>query len=46
MSLAVVFAIVRAYLLGKQKQATAPQWLGLALATVGLHYLIYLVYSY
>ncbi|MCK5628756.1 hypothetical protein KAI12_04745 [Candidatus Bathyarchaeota archaeon] len=46
MSLAVVFAVVGAYLLGKQKQATALKWLGLSLATVGLHFLLHLVYSY
>ena len=45
MSLAVLFGVLGAhYLLDKQK--TAIKWFGLALTMIGLHYLIYLVYSY
>jgi hypothetical protein len=45
MSLAVVFAIVGAFSLVKKKRS-AMRWLGLALAMVGLHYLVFVVYSY
>jgi hypothetical protein len=45
MSLAVVFAIFGVYYLLKGKKV-AFRWAGLALAMVGLHYLIYLIYSY
>jgi len=46
MSLAVVFAVVGASSLAKQKKGSALRWLGLALAMGGLHFLVYLVYSY
>jgi hypothetical protein len=45
MSLAVVFGVLGVYYLQKIKKI-AIRWAGLALAMVGLHYLIYLVYSY
>jgi hypothetical protein len=45
MSLAIVFAVVGAFSLVKKK-SSAMRWLGLSLAVVGLHYLIYVVYSY
>ena len=46
MSLALVFAIVGAFWLVKQDFGSAFKWGGLALAMVGLHYLVYVVYSY
>jgi hypothetical protein len=45
MSLAIVFAVVGAFSLVKKK-SSAVRWLGLTLAIVGLHYLVYVVYSY
>jgi hypothetical protein len=45
MSLAVVFGVLGFYYLLKGKKV-ASRWAGLALGMVGLHYLIYLVYSY
>lgn len=45
MSLAVVFAVVGAFSLAKHKSSVM-RWLGLALAMVGLHYVIYVVFSY
>ncbi len=45
MSLAVVFAVVCAFYLMREKLGYAFRWLGLSLFMVGLHYLIYVVYS-
>jgi hypothetical protein len=45
MTLAIVFAVVGAYYLVK-KRSFAIRWSGLALAILGLHYLVYVVYSY
>ncbi len=45
MSLAVAFAIFGAFGLLKQRQS-AKKWLGLSLLMVGLHYTIYVVFSY
>lgn len=45
MSLAWAFAVAGAYCLSKQNMRLARKWVGLALAMVGLHYVIYLVYS-
>jgi hypothetical protein len=45
MSLALVFAVVGAFSLVKKKRF-AMRWLGLALTMVGLHYLVFVVYSY
>lgn len=46
MSLAVFFSIVSAYLLAKERLESAMKWGGLALALVGLHFLIFVIYSY
>jgi hypothetical protein len=46
MSLVLILAIGSSYYFAKQKWHSAAKWLGLALAALGLHYLIYLVYSY
>ncbi len=46
MSLAVFFSIVSAYLLAKKRLESAMKWGGLALALVGLHFLIFVIYSY
>ena len=45
MSLAVVFGVLSVNYLLKEKK-NGFRWAGLALAMVGLHYLIYLLYSY
>jgi len=45
MSLAVVFGVLGVYYLLKGKKVGV-KWAGLALCMVGLHYLIYLIYSY
>jgi len=45
MSLALVFALIGAYSLVRNKDS-AVRWFGASLALVGLHYLIYLIYSY
>lgn len=45
MSLAIVFAVVGAFSLVR-KNSSAMRWLGLTLTMVGLHYLVYVVYSY
>lgn len=46
MPLAVIFAIVGAYKLSRQRGRSAIPWFGLALATVGLSYTVYVIYSY
>ena len=46
MPLAVVFAIVGAVKLSKQKEHAAMKWLGASLAVLGLNYVIYVIYSY
>jgi hypothetical protein len=46
MSFGVIFSVVGAFSLAKQKIGSAKRWLGLSLAMVGLHYVIYLFYSY
>ena len=46
MSLAVAFAVVGAYSVTKQSKIYWARWFGLALVMVGLHYVIYVVYSY
>jgi len=46
MSLALVFTIIGAFSLAKQDLASSFKWLGLAFAMVGLHFLVYVVYSY
>ena len=45
MSLAVVFAALSAFSLAKQKES-ARIWMGLSLTMVGLHYTIFVVFSY
>jgi len=46
MSLALFLAIGSSYYFAKQRRRSALKLLGLSLTAVGLHYLIYLVYSY
>jgi hypothetical protein len=46
MSLAVIFSVVSTIYFVKQKLRSAFTWLALALVMVGLHYAIYVVYSY
>ena len=46
MSLAVAFAVVGAYSVTKKSKIYWTRWVGLALVMVGLHYVIYVVYSY
>ncbi len=46
MSFGVIFSVVEAFSLAKQKIGSAKRWLGLSLAMVGLHYVLYMVYSY
>jgi hypothetical protein len=46
MSFAVIFAAMGARSRGKQIEAAARKWIGLSMVMVGLHYVIYLVYSY
>lgn len=46
MSLAVTFAIISIFRLVSKKLRSALRWLGLSLVMVGLHYVIYVVYSY
>jgi len=46
MPFAIVFAALAAYRTWQQREASAIEWLGAALAIVGLNYVIYLVYSY
>jgi hypothetical protein len=46
MSLALIFSIIGAFSLAKQDFALSFKWLGLAFTLIGLHYLVYVVYSY
>ncbi len=46
MTLALAFAIIGAFYIFKQNMRLSKQWFGLALITIGLHYIIYLAYSY
>ena len=46
MSVAVVFAAAGAYYFAKLKENPARRWLGAALLTVGLYYILYVVYSF
>jgi len=46
MSLALIFSIIGAFSLAKQDLGSSFKWLGLAFTMVGLHYLVYVVYSY
>lgn len=46
MSLALVFTVIGAFSLAKQDLASSFKWLGLAFVFVGLHFLVYVVYSY
>jgi hypothetical protein len=46
MSLAVIFAAIGARSHGNQIEAAARRWIGLTMVMIGLHYVIYLVYSY
>ncbi len=45
MSLGIVFAVAGAHLLAKN-QGEATKWFGLSLAMIGLHYIVYLLYSF
>jgi hypothetical protein len=46
MSLAVIFAVMGVRYNGKEIEVVARKWIGLSMVMVGLHYVIYLVYSY
>ena len=46
MSLALIFAIIGAFSLVKQNFRAAFKWLGITFVLVGLHYIIYVVYSF
>jgi hypothetical protein len=46
MSLAVIFAAMGARSHEKQTEVAIKRWIGLAMVMIGLHYLIYLIYSY
>jgi hypothetical protein len=46
MSLAVIFAIISMFGLVRKKLNSALKWAALSLVMVGLHYAIYVVYSY
>ena len=46
MSLALVFSFFSAFSLAKKDFSSSFKWLGITLVMVGLHYLIYVVYSY
>ncbi len=46
MSLALAFAVAAAYRFSTHDNASARRWVGLALSMIGLHYVIYLAYSY
>jgi hypothetical protein len=46
MSLAVILAAMGARSHGKEIEVAARKWIGLSMVMVGLHYVIYLVYSY
>jgi hypothetical protein len=46
MSVAVLFSVIAAYSLVKMRLKAAFNWGGLALALVGLHFLVFVFYSY
>ena len=46
MSLALIFAVVGAIFLAKQNFGSAFKWLGITFVLIGLHYVIYVVYSF
>lgn len=46
MPLAVVFAVAGAVFLIKHNRVCAIKWLGASLATAGLHYTVFIIYSY
>ncbi len=46
MSLALLFAIIGAFSLAKHDFSSAFKWSGMTFVLVGLHYLIYVLYSY
>jgi hypothetical protein len=46
MSLAVIFAVIGAMYNENEIEVSARKWVGLSMVMVGLHYVIYLVYSY
>lgn len=46
MSLALIFTVVGALYLVKQNLQSTLRWLGLAFTLIGLHYFIYVLYSY
>jgi hypothetical protein len=45
MSLAIAFSIVGSYRLSRKKEKFALKWIGLSFASVGIHFVIYLIYS-
>ncbi|MEJ2240560.1 MAG: hypothetical protein P8Y18_00225 [Candidatus Bathyarchaeota archaeon] len=46
MSLAIIFSVIGAYYLAKKDIGSTLKWLGFAFALIGLHYIIYVLYSY
>lgn len=46
MSLALIFSCIGAFYLAKRNLNSTLKWLGLAFAMIGLHYIIFVVYSY
>ena len=46
MGLAVIFAVIGMFSFVRKKLNSALRWVGLSLVMVGLHYVIYVVYSY
>jgi hypothetical protein len=46
LSIAVIFALVGAVSFTRGIQKSALKWIGLAVASVGLHYIVYAIYSY
>lgn len=46
MSLALIFTVIGAYYLAKQNLGSTLKWLGLAFVMIGLHFVIYVIFSY
>ncbi|MEJ2280432.1 MAG: hypothetical protein P8X97_00715 [Candidatus Bathyarchaeota archaeon] len=46
MSLALICTVIGAYYLARQKLGSTLKWLGLAFSMIGLHFIIYVLYSY
>lgn len=46
MSLSLIFSIIGAYYIANQRIGSTLKWLGLTFTMIGLHYIIYVLYSY